>query len=290
MQLRITKGHGTGNDFVLFTDPDAAVDLTDERVRWLADRHVGVGADGVIRASRASSIEGTESTTAVCFMDYRNADGSVSEMCGNGVRVFAKYLLDEQLVEPDADGAIEIGTRAGTKRVVIGVDEAGADAFTVSMGDFTIGDDLALVSAVGLDVARPALAVDVGNPHLVVTLAEESELSRLQLAVAPQTDPEPVSGANIEFTVPGDIDDETGEITMRVHERGVGETLSCGTGAVAAAMAMRHWANDAGKLDTAPNTWLVRVPGGTLVVTADGTSATLSGPAELVFSADVTLD
>ena len=290
MQLNISKGHGTGNDFVLFTDPDASVDLTDERVRWLADRHVGVGADGVIRAVRSSSMDDIEVTPAVWFMDYRNADGSVSEMCGNGVRVFAKYLLEERLVEPDADGAIEIGTRAGTKRVIVGADADGADEFSVAMGEFTIGDDLALVSSVGLDVARPALSVNVGNPHLVVTLAEESELERLQLAVPPKTDPEPADGANIEFTVPGDISDDLGEITMRVHERGVGETLSCGTGAVAAAMAMRHWANDAGKLDTAPNVWRVHVPGGTLTVAAEGTAATLTGPAALVFSAAVTLD
>lgn len=287
MELQITKGHGTGNDFVLFSDADGQVDLTAQQVRWLADRHKGVGADGVIRAVPAMHVDGARGDS--WFMDYRNSDGSISEMCGNGVRVFAKYLLDEGLAELNSDGYLEIGTRAGTKLVQVSEVSGGEPVFTVSMGEFTIGDDETLVSVPGLDVARPSLAVDVGNPHLVVTLAEPEELERLQLFQPPRLDPTPANGANVEFAVPGDITPQLGKIVMRVHERGVGETLSCGTGAVAAAMAMRHWANDGGKVNDAPLTWQVTVPGGDLVVETDGTQVTLAGPAQLVFTASVTL-
>lgn len=287
MELRITKGHGTGNDFVLFADPDANVELTPQHVRWLADRHKGVGADGVIRAVHSAHIDSEQH--ALWFMDYRNADGSISEMCGNGVRVFARYLLDEGLAQTDAGGYLDFGTRAGVKRVHVSESTPGHPVFTVSMGEYTIGSDETLVSVPGLDVARPALAVDVGNPHLVVTLAAAEELDHIRLVDAPRADPMPPDGANVEFAVPGEITPELGRIAMRVHERGVGETLSCGTGAVAAAMAMRYWANDGGKLDEAPSRWQVNVPGGDLVVETSGTEATLAGGAELVFSASVTL-
>ena len=287
MELSFTKGHGTGNDFVLFTDPAGEIELTEERVRWLADRHKGIGADGVIRAVKARHVAGYEDAGDVWFMDYRNADGSVSEMCGNGVRVFALYLLTEGLVEPDG-GQLDVGTRAGIKRVTLG-ETAGERTFSVAMGIPEIGDGETLVAANGLDVARPSLSVDVGNPHLVVALAHDEELDQLQLAIQPETDPHLEAGANIEFCVPGEITEERGEVRMRVHERGVGETQSCGTGAVAAATAMRHWANDGGRNDSAPSTWLVHVPGGTLTITVDDSGATLAGPAQLVFSASVQL-
>jgi diaminopimelate epimerase len=141
-----------------------------------------------------------------------------------------------------------------------------------------------LVSARGLDVARPSQGINVGNPHLVVALASSEELSSLDLSIAPTLEPTPEQGANIEFVVPADpmVTNGVGKISMRVFERGVGETLSCGTGIVAAALATRLWAGP-----EAPNQWTVEVPGGTLGVrmfaTEEGEHIGLSGPAELSF-------
>ena len=139
-----------------------------------------------------------------------------------------------------------------------------------------------------LHAARPGLALSVGNPHVVVALAGEDELAALDLTVPPIVEPAPTGGTNVEFVVPSDplVVDGTGVLRMRVHERGSGETLSCGTGAAAAALAVRHWAG-AG----APDAWSVAVPGGLLgvrvVAAADGEHVLLSGPAELVFSGEV---
>ncbi len=273
------KGHGTGNDFVLVADPAGRSPLSPERVRALADRRFGVGGDGVIRAvpSGASgdalldgAAQGAAST--IWAMDYWNADGSVSEMCGNGVRVFVRYLLDEQLAELPDGGWIDVATRAGVKRVV-----RRGELLSADLGPFELGAE-SLVAAVGLDVDRPGLGVSTGNPHVVVALASEDELAGLDLHRAPSLDPVPADGANVEFVVPGLIADGVGSIRMRVHERGVGETLSCGTGAVAAAMATRHWSGDAA------DRWIVDVPGGRLEVELDERGhAWLTGPAEIVF-------
>lgn len=280
MRLQFSKGHGTGNDFVLFTDAEAEVDLTEDRVKFLADRHIGVGGDGVIRAARTAAIDESQAAVAEWFMDYRNGDGSIAEMCGNGVRVFAHYLISEGLAAADAKGMLPIATRDGVKPVRV----LGQGRYEVGMGEFRIAENETLVSAEGISVARPALSVDVGNPHLVVALAKEIELQSLDLTRAPGLDPAPHHGANVEFVVPGEVTQERGAIAMRVHERGVGETQSCGTGAVAAAMATRHWIGEG-----APNTWSVSVPGGELVIVATGSTATLAGPAELVFSSEIEL-
>jgi diaminopimelate epimerase len=270
-----SKGHGTGNDFVLIADPDGAQPLTDERVRSLADRRFGIGGDGVIRAVRAGATGDAVLDAAPAgtwAMDYWNADGTLSEMCGNGVRVFVRFLLESQLVELADGEGIDIATRAGTKRV-----ERRGPLFAADLGPFELGDDR-LVAAAGLDVDRPGLDVSTGNPHVVVALASDAELEALDLHAAPTLDPAPASGANVEFVVPGAIADGVGSIRMRVHERGSGETLSCGTGAVAAAMATRHWSGDAA------DRWIVDVPGGRLEVEVDERGhAWLTGPAELVF-------
>lgn len=270
-----TKGHGTGNDFVLLADPKGAAPLEAEQVRALADRRFGIGADGVIRAVRAGSagdalLDAAEPGTWA--MDYWNADGSVSEMCGNGVRVFVRFLLESGLIELADGETIDIATRAGIKRVVrVG------ELLSADLGEFQLGGDR-LVAADGLDVARPGLDVSTGNPHVVVALASIDELDALDLHAAPTLDPAPEAGANVEFVVPGAIADGVGAIRMRVHERGSGETLSCGTGAVAAAMATRHWSGDAA------DRWIVDVPGGRLEVEVDDRGhAWLTGPAELVF-------
>ncbi|MCH1883606.1 diaminopimelate epimerase [Agrococcus sp. ARC_14] len=269
------KGHGTGNDFVLIADPDGAAPLTPERVRALADRRFGIGGDGVIRAVRAGSTGDAvldEASPGTWAMDYWNADGSVSEMCGNGVRVFVRFLLESQLAALADGEGIDIATRAGVKRVV-----RRGELLSADLGPFELGGDR-LVAAHGLEVDRPGLDVSTGNPHVVVALASTEELEALELHAAPVLDPAAESGANVEFVVPGAIADGVGAIRMRVHERGSGETLSCGTGAVAAAMATRHWSGDAA------DRWIVDVPGGRLEVEVDERGhAWLTGPAALVF-------
>jgi diaminopimelate epimerase len=153
------------------------------------------------------------------------------------------------------------------------------------MGDDTVAPADAVIGARGLDVARPALGISVGNPHAVVALADDAELASLDLTLPPIVEPRFDAGVNVEFVVPADplVDDGIGRISMRVHERGVGETLSCGTGAAAAALATRHWAGP-----NAPHNWRVEVPGGSLGVqmfpTEEGEHVSLSGPAELVYS------
>ncbi|ANJ27430.1 diaminopimelate epimerase [Agromyces aureus] len=282
--LRFTKGHGTGNDFVLFADPDGDTVLSPAQIAAVCDRHFGVGGDGLIRAVRSENLgDGAsaldEDAAAVWFMDYWNADGSVSEMCGNGVRVYTRFLIDQGLVDLAPGESIAIGTRAGVRRVSLS-----EHGFEVDMGVWRRDGGEPLVRAKGLSVARPGLGIDVGNPHVVVALADDDELEGLDLAYLPILDPVPDAGANVEFVVPAEplVEAGVGRIRMRVHERGSGETLSCGTGAVAAALAVRFWAG-AG----APDVWRVQVPGGVVGVrmfeSADGEHVALSGPAELVF-------
>ncbi len=279
--VAFAKGHGTGNDFVLLADPEGAAPLDADAVRALADRRFGIGGDGVIRAVRAGSAGDAALDAAApgtWAMDYWNADGSVSEMCGNGVRVFVRYLLEEGLASLADGEVLEIVTRAGIKRV-----ERRGPLLSADLGEFELGGDR-LVAAHGLDVARPGLDVSTGNPHVVVALAGDDELDGLDLHAAPALDPVAADGANVEFAVPGLIADGVGAIRMRVHERGVGETLSCGTGAVAAAMAVRHWSGGAA------DRWIVDVPGGRLEVEFDERRhAWLTGPAEIVARGEATI-
>jgi len=259
------KGHGTENDFVLLPDLDATLDLTEARVRVLCDRRAGIGADGVLRVVPAKAIEGVDD--GLWFMDYRNGDGSIAEMCGNGVRLFARYLVDAGLVtEPE----FAIGTRAGTRAVTV------ADDITVEMGKARVtGASLATVD--GASVA--GVAVNVGNPHLVCVLADPDQLAGLDLTVQPAYDPTVFpEGVNIEFVVVEAPD----RLRMRVHERGVGETRSCGTGTVAAVTGVLFGRGENSGAAT------VDIPGGTVRVTVDPEGATLSGPA--VFTARGELD
>ena len=288
--LQFTKGQGTGNDFVLYADPAGETQLTDTQVQALCDRHFGIGADGTIRAVLSSRIpEGqaalAEDPDAEWFMDYRNADGSPAEMCGNGIRVFTLFLIENGLIELPPGRTVPIGTRAGVREV-----QRSGSGFQVDLGRWALAGGEPLVRAKDLQVARPGLGIDVGNPHVVVALSSEEELAQADLGFVPQLDPEPADGVNVELVVPADplVVDGVGHITMRVHERGSGETLSCGTGAVAAALATRHWAGAA-----APHQWRVQVPGGVLGVrmfpAEDGEHVGLSGPAELVFDGVVAL-
>lgn len=289
--LEFTKGQGTGNDFVLYLDPDGERDLTPAAVARICDRRFGIGADGVIRVVRSAALpEGKtlleSAPEAEWFMDYRNSDGSIAEMCGNGVRVFARYLTEKGLVCLEAGETLSVGTRAGVKDL-----QRNLAGFAVDMGRWRLESDETLVHADGLPVARPGLGINVGNPHVVVALASPDELKGLKLHEQPSLTPVPTDGANVEFVVPHDpmISNGVGSIDMRVFERGSGETLSCGTGVVAAALATRYWAG-AG----APNQWQVTVPGGTLGVrmfpTEDGEHVGLSGAAELGFEGQLALD
>jgi diaminopimelate epimerase len=282
--LQFTKGHGTGNDFVLFADPDGEIELTAAQIAAICDRHFGVGADGVLRAVRSRSIpEGAaalaEDAAAEWFMDYHNADGSVAEMCGNGIRVFTRFLIERGLATLEPGETLPVGTRSGVRDV-----QRNATGFQADLGRWSLDGGEPTVRARELPVARPGLGINVGNPHVVVALASDAELDSADLSYIPIVDPVPVDGANVEFVVAADplVNDGIGRIRMRVHERGSGETLSCGTGAVAAALATRHWAGDG-----APNQWRVDVAGGTVGVrmfpTEDGEHVSLSGPAELVF-------
>ncbi|MFJ4224873.1 diaminopimelate epimerase [Microbacterium sp. NPDC089695] len=288
--VAFTKGHGTGNDFVIIADPDGMLDLSAEQVAALCDRHFGIGADGILRVVRSTSIaDGAAAPAAEAgaewFMDYRNADGSIAEMCGNGVRVFVHYLLRSGLATIEPGASLPVGTRAGVRDITLS-----DDGYQVDLGPWGLSGDDPLVTADGLPVARPGLGIDVGNPHVVVALAEDGELASLELHRAPLLDPAPPAGANVEFVVPGEplVRDGVGHVRMRVSERGVGETLSCGTGVAATALAVRHWAGE-----KAPDRWTVEVPGGTLGVRMfpahDGEHVALSGPAQLVYSGEVEL-
>lgn len=295
--VSFTKGHGTGNDFVVIPDPDGELDLTDDQVAILCDRRFGIGADGILRVVRSAAIaEGATTPGAEWFMDYRNADGSRAEMCGNGIRVFARYLVEVGWADLDA-GPLAIGTRAGVKTVTRSIDAEGVAGFEVDLGTWLVDESEVLVRTRGGGAPRPGIGIDVGNPHVVVALPDERELESLDLAAPPLLQPQPPHGANVEFVVPaaprqaqepGLVRDGVGAIRMRVFERGVGETLSCGTGVAAAAVAVRHWAGPA-----APDRWTVEVPGGTLGVRMPEAGAErhvlLSGPATLVYSGEVTL-
>jgi len=277
-QLAFTKGHGTENDFVLVPDLDGTRDLMPSQVALLADRRAGIGGDGVIRivptALAAEESVRARAAEARWFMDYRNADGSAAEMCGNGTRVFAAYLRREGL---ETGSEFAFATRAGVKRARL---EA-VGLFAVNLGPWRFADpdnagDDGIDALVHLPGHEPfsAVSLDLGNPHTVVALPESVDLNSLDLSAPPVVNPVPSQGTNVEFVRPRGL----GHISMRVHERGVGETRSCGTGACAAALATRFWAG-AG----APDTWIVDVPGGRLRVTAlPGQEVELAGPAALV--------
>ena len=260
--MEFSKGHGTENDFVVLPDPDGALDLTADRVAALCDRRRGLGADGVLRVVRWKALaDGPPPEPGVeWFMDYRNADGSVAEMCGNGVRVYARYLQHRGWLDGDE---LPLGTRGGVRGVRLE-----GDGVSVDMGPAMVGE-AATASVDG--EAFPGIAVDVGNPHLACVTG--TAIDQLDLTRPPGHDPALFPhGVNVEFVSPV-VD---GRVAMRVHERGVGETRSCGTGTVAAVVAaLRHAGAESGSVD-------VSTRGGPLRVTvADGTTV-LHGPAVLV--------
>ncbi len=271
------KGHGTQNDFVLLPDLDAMLMLTPSAVAALCDRRQGLGADGVLRVTTAGAAldagvyhripEGLVADD--WYMDYRNADGSMAQMCGNGVRVFAHYLRASGLEQRDE---FVVGSLAGPRPVVLHTADALYADVTVEMGKANL---LGTGAAVVGGRQFTGLAVDVGNPHLACVDAAltDDELAQLDVATPVEFDaaqfPE---GVNVEvLTAPTD-----GVVTMRVHERGVGETRSCGTGTVAAAVAaLQHQGASTGALR-------VRIPGGEVTVTVNEATSFLRGPSVLV--------
>lgn len=278
--LAVLKGHGTGNDFVLVPDADGTHPLTPAQVRALADRRFGIGADGILRVARTkdSPEVADQAAHADWFMDYRNGDGTTAEMCGNGARVFARYLVDSGL---ESGTSFSIATRGGPCAVRI---ESDGDV-TIDMGVAT-GPMLRAMPVVSVGPESwNATAVNVPNPHAVVFLDDVEALDGLDLTRAPQAGPPAMfpDGVNVEFVVRLGAPAER-HVRMRVHERGVGETLSCGTGACAVMVAA------AGR-DQAPAevAYTVDVPGGTVVVTRRADEhIELRGPAEIVARATIT--
>jgi diaminopimelate epimerase len=250
--MEFVKGHGTGNDFVIIPDPEDQLVLTPKLVAALCDRRFGIGGDGVLRAVR------NPDSGAEWFMDYRNADCSIAETCGNGLRVFARYLVSSELV---ATPVMTVATRAGPAIATVT-----DDAVSVTMRQPRVyGRGVARVD--GRDL--PGWAVDCGNPHLVCPLPDDLPLAELDLTAPPVVDPALFpDGVNVEFTTAG--------LKMRVYERGVGETLSCGSGAcAAAAVALRAEERTSGVVT-------VDVPGGRLTVSLTADGCALTGPAVLV--------
>jgi len=279
--VEFAKGHGTQNDFVLLPDPDGRLSLTPAAVAVLCDRRRGLGADGVLRVTRAGVAGLDRLPEGVAaddwYMDYRNADGSIAQMCGNGVRVFAHYLRASGLEGRDE---FVVGSLAGPRPVVVHQwDHTTADV-TVEMGKANqLGTGEAIVGG------RPfaGLAIDVGNPHLACV---DADLTLEDLAVLDVTAPVSFDrtqfpeGVNVEvLTAP-----HGGAVSMRVHERGVGETRSCGTGTVAAAVAALAYEG------ATTGTLQVRIPGGEVTVTVTVASSYLRGPSVLVAQGKISED
>ncbi|MCP1387248.1 diaminopimelate epimerase [Corynebacterium sp. TA-R-1] len=264
-QLPFIKAHATENDFVVLTDVNDELDLTAEQVAWLCDRRAGIGGDGLLRVVRSPE-------TGRWFMDYRNADGSIAEMCGNGIRAFAHVLVAEDLETAEK---FEVDTRAGVKVIrVLAAD--GVDA--------TVSVDMGPVAVTGVSTARmgdfefAGIGVDVGNPHLACVIPG---LTAEELAAMPFSQPEfdreffP-AGVNVEVLTELAPGEDGGEVHMRVWERGVGETRSCGTGTVAAAQtALADAGIEHGQVT-------VNVPGGALTIELQDGRAQMTGPSRIV--------
>ncbi len=256
-----TYGHGTHNDFLILFDPDDQLTISAEQVAAMCNRSTGIGADGMIRIIK---------NDGKWFMDYRNADGSIAEMCGNGIRVMARYLVTKG---HQREGIFAIDTRAGIKHLRVPAD----DDISVNMGK--VYDEMEQVSASVNGVTYSGFNINVGNPHAVVFTDDLSTLGSLETAPTVTPAGSYPEGVNVEFV---EIT-AANEAKMRVHERGSGETQSCGTGTCAVALAATMKSGQ-----QLPSRWVIYPPGGRLIVDIDGHSnATLTGPAELIKDYDV---
>lgn len=270
--MQVTKVHGCGNDFVLIADLDGAVDVDPALVRALCDRHRGVGGDGVIRLAPPGD------DRADVFMDYRNADGGVVEMCGNGVRCVATYVLNRGLLTGDV---VRVGSRAGVKDVVVtGRDGHGRVIETrVDMGAPVATGEVSVRVPIPDGTAVTAVStttVSMGNPHAVIEVDDVDKAPVLDWGPRIEHDPAFPQGTNVEFiTVP-----DTDVVRGRIWERGVGETLASGTGASAMAVAA-HLLGRVGRQVR------VEVPGGVLRTDWTDDSLFIAGPAVEVFDAEL---
>lgn len=259
--LTLHKYHGLGNDFLVALEPETEMPFDPATARRLCDRRRGVGADGLIRCGAAGG--------GFSFRLW-NADGSEAEMSGNGIRCAAHAIADAGLAPGWSNGEpvqIDFATPAGPRQVTLRPHGRSGGAWgSVSMGAVSVRGDTRRCN-----VGHGQMSVDVGNPHLVVLGPDPASVDVAALGAALET--AVPGGRNVEFVALGPGPDE---ITMRVWERGVGETLACGTGSCAAAAALHHW----GRVGS---TVTVRQPGGSVevVLAPDGT-ATLSGPSERV--------
>jgi diaminopimelate epimerase len=274
--MTVMKGHGTENDFVVLPDLDAVISMSPSMVRALCDRRAGIGADGVLRVTRTELATEpdvrAQAGVAEYFMDYHNADGTIAEMCGNGLRVFGRYLQRFGLVD-SADGAnLTVATRGGPKALSFD-----GEHFTAELGPATIRSERPRVSAAGLLGEYESVALDLPNPHVVVQLPSAQDLEALRLTEPPRVLPGLPEGQNVEFVVRLGPD----RLRMRVYERGSGETRSCGTGICAAVVVAAG--EQAGQGE-----WTVEVPGGECRVwwNAAG-NLMLAGPAVLVASLEL---
>ncbi|MER5950012.1 diaminopimelate epimerase [Streptomyces sp. NPDC001904] len=274
------KGHGTENDFVIIPDPENAIELPPAAVAALCDRRAGLGGDGVLHVVRSAAHPEAKhlADEAEWFMDYRNGDGSVAEMCGNGVRVFARYL---QYAGHVGEGDLAVATRGGVKKVHI--DKEGL--VTVGMGRAVLPEGEVTVTVDGR--SWPARNVNMGNPHAVAFVADLAHAGRL-------LDPPPFApaeaypqGVNVEFVV----DRGPRHVAMRVHERGSGETRSCGTGACAVAVAAARRDGADPTVTGTPVTYEIDLPGGRLTITErpDG-EIEMTGPAVIVAQGEIDTD
>ena len=261
------KGHGTENDFVLVPDANGMHELTPDQVARLSDRRSGIGGDGVIRVVRTDATEDPAAVAArgeaMWFMDYRNSDGSLSEMCGNGIRVLGRFLATH--ADVDIRDPLPIATRAGVKTLTFD-----GPRVTVDMGRPEV---LASTTVTVGDRSFEALHVSMGNPHAVVFVDDLADAGPLLEAPGHDASLYP-EGVNVEFVA------RRGEhhVAMRVHERGSGETRSCGTGACAVMVVAAALADEAER----GTTYTVDLPGGTLqIVWTEDDRIMMTGPAVL---------
>ena len=287
----VCKAHATGNDFVVYLDEDGTHEPTADEVRFLCDRHFGIGGDGLIRLAHPQAVSDVnERQIADCaagdadwFMDYRNADGSLAEMCGNGTRAITLFAQRQGIADQPGGKPFHLGTRAGVKVLTsLGdVPGLGKDVFQVEMGAWKRGDvDGYEVTIPGTSGSARGTFVDMGNPHVVAVLedafASLPNVEDLDLVTKPVVAPEIPSDQNVEFVRIDEQSegDDAGEATMRVNERGCGETLSCGTGLCATAITLRA--------KTGIDHWTITVRGGTLRVDVTDEDVKLTGSATIV--------
>ena len=251
--MRFTKMHGCGNDFVVVDEHDGRADIDAARARALCDRHTGIGADGIL-------VIGTR-RGARWPLAIHNADGSIADACGNGSRCVARYLLERY-----GGDALELVTKSGLVRAW-----RDPDGYAIELAAPQLGEGLRI--AVG-GRGYEARAVRVGNPNVVVFVDDPATVDLQALANAATAVAGPANVAAAGRRGPG-------AISLRVHERGVGETLACGTGSCATVAAARA------RGDVTSDTVRVHLPGGTLVVRDRGARYELAGPAEYVFQGEV---